>query len=160
MQEVKTQKIADKIEAVETWTFWGGISLFVITAVALALIVKFPASWRLLLSLGAVFGILGTLSFVFGKYAAFLVSGGWVLLPLILIGVAIAIYKNWSTVKAKAVALETSAQAMIKGIAVHAAGSTEAQKLKDSILDASRKLGVEGVVDNLVQTYDPPVSKV
>jgi hypothetical protein len=99
MQEVKDQKIADKVESVETWTFWGGISLFVVAAVALALIIKFPASWQLLCSLAGVFGTLGTLAFVFGRYAAFLVGGGWVLVPLILIGLVVAIWKNWKKTK-------------------------------------------------------------
>jgi hypothetical protein len=97
--EVKAQKIADKVEAVEGWTTWGGLGLFVVAAVALALIVKFPGSWQLLCSLAGVFGALGTLSFIFGQYAAFLVGGGWILIPLILAGVAWAIYKNWSKVK-------------------------------------------------------------
>ncbi len=160
MQEVKDQKIADKVESVEKWTVWGGISLFVVCAVALALCIKFPASWQLLLSLAGVFGTLGTLAFVFGRYAAFLVGGGWVLVPLILAGVAWAVYKNWRTVKAEVGVLHDSAQAMIEGVAAHAAAvPATAQALKDSICDAARGLKVEAPVDALVQEFDPPAPK-
>lgn len=155
MQEVKDQKVADKVESVEKWTVWGGISLFVVVAVALALIVKFPAKWQLLLSLAGVFGTLGTLSFVFGRYAAFLVGGGWVLIPLILAGVAWAIYRNWATVKAKAEELELSAQALVLGVA----GAPEGPLVKKSVLYAARGLMVEGAVDALVQRFDPPAPK-
>jgi hypothetical protein len=50
-----------------------------------------------------------------------------------------------------------AAQAVIQGVAAVAAKDSAAGQLaKDAVLSSSRALGVETVVDNLVQKYDPP----